>query len=97
MVKQSPLSIGSKGNQEVQIAIRGKVIAQSRTKQRQLADFPTMAELGDFILGDCFSEIFHFYNILDFCEMLYKIGFIISINEIESIQIAEQMTNKLLE
>jgi len=29
--------------------------------------------------------------------MLYKIGFIIYVNGIESIQITEQMTNRLLE
>ena len=38
-----------------------------------------------------------YHNILDFCGMLYKIGFIIYVNGIESIQITEQMTNRLLE
>ena len=51
--------------------------------------------LDDVTNSDFFQLVYH--NILDFCGMLYKIGFIIAINEIESIQITEQMTNKLLE
>ena len=49
-IKETPMGVGGKGHENIDIAFRAKVVSQSRAKKGQFSDLPPATKVGEFVL-----------------------------------------------